>query len=207
MSIFKKKAIAVSVLILVLVIVGGIMLYATGGLQNTMNEQLTTLFKTTTRLTRTFNNEESRYLIKYPVDWEFDQSSPGTVVFSGREGTLSYFSTVNIQVVLTKATGGEYNSVEKFMDDIKKQVKQQSPDATFLGNGPIEIKEKEGGVAKGEYMIFTYNYSGQIVKQWQIVVLRSDKQVFYAWAYTSTTSRYDDDLLIAKEMLASWVIY
>lgn len=207
MTKLKKVVMGISVLVLVGILVSGLTLYATNGLNKTLNKQLTVLFNTPGRLTKTFNNTDSRYTINYPVDWEVDQTAKGTVVFSGREGARSFMSSINIQVVLTKKMKGEYATVDEFIKDIKQQVKGQSTNASFLDEGAIEIKEKDGLFAKGKYIVFTYEYSGMMIKQWQIVVLRADDQVFYAWAYTSSVDEYETDLPIAKEMLSSWMIY
>jgi hypothetical protein len=158
-------------------------------------------------LTNTYDNKDSRYLMKYPASWEYEKAGDGTVIFSGKRGSSSYFSTVNIQTVLTKKTGGDFSTVKEFMADIKHQAMTQSPGVKFYESGPIVITEKNGTKDKGEYTIFSYQYKGKAFKQWQIVVLRSDGQVFYAWAYTSPLSQYPNDQVVAKNMLDSWVIY
>jgi len=203
----SKLKLGISLLVLIIMLLSGVALYATNGLNNTMNKQLSILFKTPGRLTKTYDNLDSRYMINYPVDWDYDKSTAGTVIFSGREGVPSFVSSVNIQVVLTKSMKGEYSTVSDFMGDIKRQVKRQSSQADFIEEGPITIKQRDGELARGQYVIFTYQFNHQTIKQWQIVVLRHDGQVFYAWAYTSTASQYDMDLPIAKAMLDSWGIY
>lgn len=155
----------------------------------------------------TYDNKDSRYSMQYPSNWQYERAGDGTVVFSGKRGTDSFFSTVNIQTVLSKKNGGDFSSVKQFMIDIKHQALTQSPGVKFLENGPFTIKEKNGTQDEGEYLIFTYKYKGKEFKQWQIVVLRNDGQVFYAWAYTSPVAQYANDLATAKAMLTSWMIY
>lgn len=155
----------------------------------------------------TYDNKDSKYSIKYPKDWVYDQSNPGTVIFSGKQGTPEYFSTVNIQTILTKKTGGDYDDVKAFMADINKQAKRESTDSKFLEHGPISIAGSNGIKLQGEYLIFTYKYKNIMFKQWQIVVLRNDGQVFYAWAYTSPVTQYEKDLPTAEAMLKTWSIY
>lgn len=158
-------------------------------------------------LSKLFDNTDSHYSIKYPSSWDYEKTGPGTVVFSGKNGTQSYFSTVNIQTVLTKKTGGDFTSVKDFMTDLKKQAKSQSPNANFTDSGPIQIKAANGMDVKGEFVTFIYDYKEKTFKQWQIVVMRGDEQVFYAWAYTALVDRYDVDLPVAEAMLKTWTIY
>lgn len=158
-------------------------------------------------LSQVYDNQDSHYAIKYPANWEYDTSSRGTVIFSGKRGTASYFSTVNIQTVLAKKTGGDFSTVDQFVKDLKKQASGLSAKVNFIEEGPIEFTEADGKKAKGQFLIFTYNYKGMIFKQWQVVILRNDGQVFYAWAYTSPAEQYDRDVAVAKAMLNSWSIY
>jgi hypothetical protein len=159
------------------------------------------------RLTKIFDNKESHYLIKYPTSWEFDSSSQGTVIFSGRQGTPAYYATINVQTVLTKKTGGQFRSVKEFISDIKKQAKKESRHVSFLANGPYSMKLENGEKLDGEYLVFAYGYRGESFKQWQIVLRRQDGQVFYAWAYTAPAEIYDRYHEVAKSMLESWQVY
>ena len=158
-------------------------------------------------LTKVYDNKDSRYSIKYPEDWEYDVPGQGTVVFNGKKGTPAFYSTVNIQTVLTKSTGGDYSTVNEFISDIKNQALKQFADAKFIDNGPVTLPSPQGQDLKGEFITFTYSYNNIPFKQWQIVLLRNDNQVFYAWAYTSPVDQYENDLATAKEMFKSWVIY
>src|SRR5579885_2027752 len=117
---------------------------------------------------KTYDNHDSRYSIQYPADWSYDASSEGTVVFSGKEGTSSFYSTVNIQTILTKKMGGDYANVKQFITDIKKQAAHQSKQVKFLEAGPLTIPQADGSKAKGEYLTFTYHYKDIEFKQWQI---------------------------------------
>lgn len=204
MSMFKKAIIAACIFIALLIIV--IIHQIRRDTTDLMGSQAITDTTTSSKL-YTYDNHDSRYSIKYPKDWVYDQSNPGTVIFSGKQGTPEFFSTVNIQTILTKKSGGDYEDVKAFTDDINKQAKKESSEAKFLEQGPISITAVNGLKMEGQYLIFTYKYRNIMFKQWQIVLLRNDGQVFYAWAYTSPVAQYDKDLPIAQEMLKTWVIY
>ncbi|EKD70208.1 MAG: hypothetical protein ACD_46C00601G0005 [uncultured bacterium] len=163
--------------------------------------------KTDQSLINMFDNQLSRYSIKYPNSWEYEKENDSTLILGGKRGTRSYYSTINIQTILTKYTGGSFLTVKNFMRDIVKQIKHQSPDAKVIEKGPVELMGADGKKIHGEYVIFTYTYDALPYKQWQVVVLRNDKQVFYTWGFTSRVGQYENDLSLAKAMLASWVIY
>lgn len=158
-------------------------------------------------LNNIFNNKENRYTIKYPQNWNSNSSAQGTVILNGKPGTQSYYSSVNIQTVLTKKTGGNFSNIKEFMHEVKKQVEKVSEKAKFVGTGKIDIPQTDGTKLHGEYIVFIYNVNGVNFKQWQIVILRNDQQAFYAWAFTSPVKQFDRDLPIAREILKTWSIY
>lgn len=158
-------------------------------------------------VTKEYDNSLSKYKLKYPSSWIYELPSKGTIIFSGKRGTKGYFVTVSIQTVLSKSDGGDFATVKDFMADIKKQSNKLSPDTRLLDKGQFVVKDKNGSSNSGEYMVFTYKYKGEIFKQWQVVVLRKDKSVFYAWAYTAPAPLYDQYLKTAKDILESWLIY
>jgi len=158
-------------------------------------------------LSKQYDNRDSHYRINYPADWIYDDSGKGAVVFSGKKNTLAYYSTVNIETVLSKKSGGEYSNVDDLIVDVKRQALQESPKTTFVGSGPFTSNLPSGVKLNGKYVTFIYSYKGQIIEQWQIVVPRIDGQVFYTWAYTAPLEQYGHDLQIAKAMLSTWLIY
>lgn len=154
-----------------------------------------------------YEDKNNKFSINYPADWEYE-AKKGTVILGGKRGTPSYFSTVNIQTVLTKKTGGTYSNVKEFMDDLKKQAFAGSTDVKILAEGPIQVEESS--IRKkmdGRYMVFSYTYKGERFQQLQFVFLRHDGDVFYAWGYTAPIDRYEPDYPIAKAMFATWSVY
>lgn len=157
-------------------------------------------------LAETYKDNISQYSINYPKEWIFEKTGVGAVIFSGKKNTPAYFSTVNIQTLLTKKSNGDYNTVDDVINDIKKQILAESPKTTFLNEEAYELTTTQGQQLKGKFLIFIYSYQGHIIEQWQIVLPRSDGSVFYSWAYTSPLSQYSQDLPIARAMLKTWKI-
>lgn len=159
------------------------------------------------KLTNSFDSKENKFIINYPDKWTHALLKNGTVILSGKLGTRAYYSTINVQTILSKKTGGKFRNVKQLVDDIKKQVREMADNAIFLESGPVVVTEKNGAQAKGEYLIFTYTYNGYIYQQWDVIVSRNDGEVFYVWAYTSPQKQYTKDLPLAELILKTWQIY
>jgi len=154
-------------------------------------------------LSKTFKNDELGFSIGYPVDWEYAQPNAWTVVFSGKQGTEAYYSTVNIQSIASKQAGGKYGTVEEAMGDFKKQF-LTAPQAKIIEEGASILTQADGTKYEGRYLIVTYLLEGtQLTKQDQRVFPRKDGLGFYAWAYTSPKDQYDKYFPIAESMLES----
>lgn len=165
------------------------------------------IFKNSDILKKIFKSQEDRYSINYPENWGNSLSAQGALILNGKPGTLSFLSTVNIQTIFTKQFGGGFSNLKDFMDEVKRQAEKETSHAKFLKSGVFQLKQTDGTKLNGEYLLFTYDLQGKMYKQWQIVVLRNDGEVFYTWAYTSPIEQFDYDLPTAKAILKTWSIY
>jgi lipopolysaccharide export LptBFGC system permease protein LptF len=155
------------------------------------------------KLSKTFQNDELGFSIGYPADWEYTQPNAWTVVFSGKQDSEAYYSTVNIQSIASKQAGGKYGTVEEAMGDFKKQF-LTAPQAKIIEEGASILTQADGTKYEGRYLIVTYLLEGaQLTQQDQRVFPRKDGLGFYAWAYTSPKDQYDKYFPIAESMLES----
>jgi hypothetical protein len=152
-----------------------------------------------------YEDQNNRYSIKYPANWIYETSGNGVVIFSGPKNTPAYFSTVNIQTILSKKAGGKYTNLKEMISSLKKQM-NVDPSTKIISEGDAALPQ-DPKRTQGHFLIFTYNYKGQQFKQMQYVIFREDGEAFYAWAYTSPIDRYDVDFAVAKAMYDSWVIH
>lgn len=53
---------------------------------------------------------------------------------------------------------------------------------------------------------FGWRKEGGTLRQWRMVIVRSNGNIFHAWAYAAPIEQYDLYLPIAKAMLASWTL-
>lgn len=158
-------------------------------------------------LNKTLNNKDNRYIIHYPANWGSNALAEGTVIINGNPRTASSYSSVNIQTVLTKSYGGKFSTIDEFMSEVRHQAAQVTGNAKILKHGPVDIMQADGTKLHGQYIVFTYGLNGKNFKQWQIVVMRNDGRVFYAWAYAAPVEQYDLDLPVAQAILGAWSIY
>lgn len=160
-------------------------------------------------LTNSYENSSSRYSIKYPKDWIYTSPDKYSVIFSGQAGSDDYYSTVNIQVVKANVLEKQQKpdvAVNTFLKNLKGQFAGIATDVKYSGNGTFNLTRSNGDNLQGAYFIVSYNLKGDVFKQWQIVIMRNDTPIFYAWAYTAPVKIYDTYLPIAKAMLKSWKV-
>lgn len=152
-----------------------------------------------------YQHKGNRYSIEFPKSWQFNESDKGTILFRGKSGTQAYYSTVNIQTILSKKSGGQFSTVDELMDSLKNQIVNAATGGKVLNQGDIDLPLNPKRF-HGKYVIFTYHYKNMSFKQMQVVIFRDDEKAFYAWAYTSPEKQYDTYLPIAKSMFESWTI-
>lgn len=158
-------------------------------------------------LPKKFTNHDSGYSIQYPGNWDYQQPDPATVVIGGKQGTKSFDSTVNIQTVLTKESGGKYQSTKQLLDNLKKQAREFTKNTQFYIEDSITIDERPDRPAmKGLYTELTFTNNGKKYQQLVFVFLRPDKKVFYIWTFTSPVFMFNTDYPIAKAMFSSWLV-
>jgi hypothetical protein len=156
-------------------------------------------------LGKVFKEKGFGYTIEYPADWIYTTQSAHTVIFSGKKETEAYYSTVSIQNLLsTKHKEGQYKDVDAIIEEYEKQLKT-AQDARIYHPEPFVYK-KDVVTLTGKQFMAEYTLRGERYKQWMIIILRNDGEVFHTWFYISPVKRYDTYLGIAKAMLDSWVI-
>lgn len=158
-------------------------------------------------LPKKFTNNDSGYSIQYPGNWDYQQPDAATVVIGGKQGTKSFDSTVNIQTVLTKESGGKYTSPRQLLDNLKKQAQELTKNTQFYIDDSITIDERPDRPAmKGLFTELTFTNNGKKYQQLVFVFLRPDKKVFYIWTFTSPVFMFNTDYPIAKAMFSSWIL-
>jgi hypothetical protein len=156
-------------------------------------------------LGNTFQESGFGYTVKYPGDWVYTKPSQYTVVFSGKEGTDAYYSTVSIQNIAPSKAGGKHQDVDSLVKSLKDQI------TTGTENGKISDEKAFDCSAEGEKLTakgFKAEYArqGENFKQCVVVVQRADGKAFHIWSYTSPAVQYDTFLSTAQAILDSWAI-
>lgn len=151
-----------------------------------------------------FEDTTHHYTIQYPEDWHYKKSGENAILFEGKEGTRSNYSSIIIQVVPAKAAS-EYKNVTAAMDALKKQISIQRTNVKISNTGPIELPTDPKNI-HGESCIITFNLKGHEMKQMLFLLSRDGDKTLYSWTYISPAQQYDNDLPIAKAMYESWKI-
>lgn len=153
----------------------------------------------------TFEDNAAKYSIQYPGDWYYEQPDKTSVLFSGKKGSPSYYSTVTIQILPMKKNGGIYNSVKDIVADLKGQIKSKTTDVKFISEGAIKLPQNPEFT--GQYFEVTYTYKGETMQKMQYIIIRPDGKSAYSWGYTTPADRYQSDLANAQAMYDSWLIH
>jgi hypothetical protein len=155
---------------------------------------------------KAFNGEQYGYTISYPADWKVYDHKDGVVVFKTEESKGAYPTTVNIQTIYTTKAKGSYPTVKALMDDFEKNAKRHADAVKFLERHPITLVEPNGDKLVGEETTMLFKDHGKQLKQWQVMVMTTDGNLFQAWAYRAPEERFAITLPLAKKMLGSWDI-
>lgn len=151
-------------------------------------------------LGKVFQEKGFGYTIEYPADWIYTTQSTHTVIFGWKkEAEVSIHNLLS-----TKHKEGQYKDIDAIIEEYEKQLKT-AQDAKIYHPEPFVYK-KDGVTLTGKQFMAEYTLQGERYKQWMIIILRNDGEVFHVWIYVSPVKRYETYLGIAKAMLDSWVI-
>lgn len=151
-----------------------------------------------------FEDKINHYTIQYPEDWQYKQKGEYFVLFEGKKGNRSHYSSVIIQIAPGKAVS-EYKNVTAAMGELKNQISKQRTNVKISDSGPIELPTDPKNI-HGESCIITFNLKGHEMKQMLFLLSRDGDKTLYSWTYISPVEQYNNDLPIAKAMYESWKI-
>jgi len=167
---------------------------------------ISAVFAAENPLPNLFTSKAYHYSIRYPAAWKMRERDDGVVVFAAQDAKLKKIFTINIQTIYTKQGGGKYKSIKDLMDDFGTQVPMHTEDAKFLDRNSFALSEPDGSTLSGEQTTLTFKENGQTYKQWQVMLINHDGNLFQAWAYRAPITVFDANRQLAASMLASWVI-
>jgi len=155
---------------------------------------------------QSYNGAKYRYTISYPSGWQVYDHNDGVVVFKAKSDKLIYPVSVNIQTIFTKQDTGTYASVKDLMDDFVKNAKRHADVVKFIERKPFSLANPLGATLQGEQATFTFRDHGKTIKQWQVMLMTKDGNLFQAWAYRAPADVFQMSLPLANDMLSTWII-
>ncbi len=153
-------------------------------------------------LSKTYTNTTARYSVKYPTSWQAVPKNETTVLISGMEGRESFYSTVNIQALPTKESGGVYENAEALLEDLKSQLKNDTS-SNITGEMSFDYALGDKTV-KGYKFIAEYDFEEDKFKQLQTVIPSSDGNYIFALAFTAPPDLYDRYKSVAESIMSTW---
>ncbi|MHA1597878.1 MAG: hypothetical protein ACTSV1_04080 [Alphaproteobacteria bacterium] len=145
-----------------------------------------------------FNGKDLGYIIDYPVSWTFQRSGDHAVVFSGKNDTPEYFSTVSIQNV-------SGNDSAALIDRLKREIATSDPRAVFADEAPFGYS-RPGQTLQGHQFSVTYTRNATRYRQWTIAIPRGRGNIVHLWSYAAPDDRFARIAPMVGKMLASWTI-
>lgn len=131
--------------------------------------------------------------------WDYGSKKVGSFFCTGKKGTDSYQTFINVHMIDAKKRDGKYLTIKEYIDSVKNQIIKIDPQAKFLDQGAAELPQNPQQF-KGEYFISTFSYKNQVFKRLEFIVSKDDHSAIYDWSYTSTVAQYDKDLPYAKKV-------
>lgn len=153
-----------------------------------------------------FDQEGLGYKMSYPADWIYEAPTQYQIVFSGKEGTPAYYSTVSVQNIASLGLGGKHDDVDSVKRSVIDQLNSNSTDVKIYDEKPFSYLKADKKSLNGLEFMVEYTRDKDRFRQWIIVVERGGKEVFHIWSYTSPIEQYDAYSDVARDMLNSWTI-
>lgn len=144
------------------------------------------------------------YSIDYPKDWVKAEPSDYSVVFSGREGTAGFNTTVSIQNVRTPENDKQA-AVAIEMSRLEGRMREQTAGLEILTRQTF-LYDKNGIKLLGGQLVAEFSRKGENFRQWIIVLPRQKAPILHVWIYTGPVEDFPQALPTARAMLDSWVI-
>ncbi|CAA6604131.1 conserved exported hypothetical protein [Rhodospirillaceae bacterium LM-1] len=152
-----------------------------------------------------FGPEGWGYRINYPVDWIKVEPTDYSVVFSGREGTAAYNTTVSIQNVHTQDSKDKPAAVMGEMARLEGRMQDQTSGLEVLTRHPF-VYEKGGVKITGGQMVAEFSRRGDEFRQWIVILPRPKAPVLHVWIFTGPAEDFPQALPTARAMLESLTI-
>lgn len=158
------------------------------------------------KLGASFGPEGWGYRINYPVDWIKVEPSNYAVVFSGREGTAAFNTTVSLQNVRSpEASEDKAGAVMEEMARLEGRMRDQTSGLEVLTRNPF-VYDKNGMKITGGQMVAEFARRGDEFRQWIVILPRPKAPILHVWIFSGPAEDFPQALPTAKAMLDSLVI-
>lgn len=147
-------------------------------------------------LTKVFCFEEAKYCIRYPANWIVRQENEYTYIFSGPEGTPTFYTTVTVASFASSALGGRYANTAELIQAYKCDMVTR---AAWVCIDSTDYPDGDGYLAE-------FFYQGERFRQWRVARASRDGKILHSWAYTAPADLFAIYKNIAEAMLQAWTV-
>lgn len=149
-------------------------------------------------LTNKFSDPEHGYAVSFPGNWTHEVSG-NAVLFSGRDGTEEYSTTVNLQPLLSEEAGGIYPDLESVFLALKAQFES----AGGRVSTPESFKHKSRGIAyPAVRFLSAYSMRGENFRQ-ETFLVRKSGPYFLQLSYTAPENLFEKYRKTGLKIIAS----
>lgn len=152
-----------------------------------------------------FNEPSLGYSVEFDPGWILERPSSDAVMFSGPEGTDSFYATVSIQNVAPPSAETAVQAASLIMDEIRAQFEKDASGVVFEREAPYVFR-KDDVLLLGREFVVDYVLNDERFRQWTVVVPRPEGRVAYIWSYRAPSRSFQQYLPVARDMLSSWAI-
>ena len=146
-------------------------------------------------LSKTFAEPGFGYTMPYPDNWHYAKEKPWTVVFSGANGTDSYFTTVTVQNISAQ----EYPDMQAVIADLKSQLEQGASPSRWLTTLAY-LHMDDGGNVIGKQFLMEFTLQGEKMRRIGVLIPRDKLGLYHYWSYTAPVALYNSNLALAEKI-------
>lgn len=146
--------------------------------------------------------DDMGFRMSYPADWVFEKPNGYTVVFSGAQGSPSYYATVNMQIIATTKAGGKHETADTLIADLREQIMTaQEPNVTDATDQ--SFTNTSGQLVSATGFAAAYTRDNKEFRQLQFASPSADGNSIYAYSYTAPKDLYEEYKPVAITMIQS----
>lgn len=144
-----------------------------------------------------YNDPQQHFSAACFKQWSYGSNQPGSFFCTGKKGTPSHHAYISIHMM---EPGKSKNiSINEYITHLKRHIQAIDPKAIFIDQGIAQLPTDPQHI-NGQYLMSTFTYQQQPFKRLEFVLSKNPKAPIITWSYTATSSQFDKDLPLVKQL-------